>query len=40
LSCPEEAREFPILDGAYDDEDERYLPLMDEGFFDDDDIYE
>ena len=37
---PIEAREVPILDEKYDDEDESYLPLLDEGYFDEDDIYE
>jgi hypothetical protein len=26
----------PILDGAYDDEDEAYNPLLDEGYIDSD----
>lgn len=30
-SSPEEAREFPILDDVYDDEDVSYMPLLDEG---------
>jgi hypothetical protein len=33
---PEEPREFPIVNGEYDDEDESYLPLFDEGYFESD----